>query len=326
MKKSLVALAALAATGAFAQSSVTLSGSLSLGYTQASTNAGVESRNVGAVDPFNSNSFQITAVEDLGKGLKATGVIWQRKGDDNTDSRTGDMYIDLSGGFGAVRIGQWTWASLSGYNAFASRSATSLAGSAVAGVGGTDSIAYTSPSFNGFTVSLGYTARPDSTIAGTRNGFGVRANYAAGPLSVQVTTGKSATGAAGDAARVNSLGLNYDLGVAKIFFNAYSLDAGQTLSSANAAIARLDEKGNSLSVAVPMGALTLKAGLINRSKNSATTAAASSNPGAIDRVAFGADYALSKRTSLTADFAQQKQAVTGANKANTYFIGVNHTF
>jgi len=75
MKKSLIALAALAATGAFAQSSVTLSGNIdfagaSVGGTQAlakgttfSTGAGTASTSV----------INIRAVEDFGNGLKVTG-------------------------------------------------------------------------------------------------------------------------------------------------------------------------------------------------------------------------------------------------------------
>jgi predicted porin len=327
MKKSLIALAALAAvTAASAQSSVTLSGSLSFGYAKAATNAGVETRNIAPVDAFNSNNFTLTATEDLGGGLKATGVIMQRKGDTNTDAITGDMYLDVSGGFGAVRIGQWTWNSLSSYNAFASRSATTLAGTAATGVGGNDTISYTTPAFNGFTASVGYTARPTTTAGETSDGVGIKATYSAGPLSVQVASTRAATAASGDGSTVQSLGATYDLGVAKVFFNTYDQAAGQTLLAENAVGARLDEKGNSISVAVPVGALTLKAGIINRSVNTATTAAASTNPGAIDRVAFGADYALSKRTTLIADFGSQKQAVTGLVKATTFHIGALHTF
>jgi len=328
MKKSLIALAALAAvTAASAQSSVTLSGSLSFGYSKAATNAGVETRNIAPVDAFNSNNFTLTATEDLGGGLKATGVIMQRKGDNNEDAITGDMYLDVSGGFGAVRIGQWTWNSLSGYNAFASRTHSSLAGTAATGVGGSDTIGYTTPAFNGFTIGVGYRPRPTSSVADTDDGIGIKSTYSAGPLSVQVAHTRAATIVGGSAqVEVNSLGASYDLGVAKIFFNTYQQSAGRTLTSANADMVRFDESGNSISVAVPMGALTLKGGMINRGKNTATAETSATSAGAIDRVAFGADYALSKRTTLIADFGSQKQAVDGTVKANTFHIGALHTF
>ena len=328
MKKSLIALAALAAvTAASAQSTVTLSGSLSFGYSQTATVAGVETRGVTASDGFNSNSFALTATEDLGGGLKATGVIIQRKTDQNVDAETGDQYIELSGPFGAVRIGQYTWNSLSGYNPFASRTHSSLAGTAATGLGGADTIGYTTPAFNGFTIGVGYRPRPTSSVADTDDGIGIKSTYSAGPLSVQVAHTRAATIVGGsEPVQVNSLGASYDLGVAKVFFNTYQQSAGRTLTSGNADMVRFDESGNSLSIAVPVGAVTLKAGMINRGKNTATAETSATNAGAIDRVAFGVDYALSKRTTLIADFSAGKQAVTGLNKANAFHFGAMHTF
>ncbi len=330
MKKSLIALAALAAvSAASAQSSVTLSGSVAIGYAQAATNAGVESKNVAALDGFNSNNFAMTAVEDLGGGMKATAYIMQRKNDQNTDSATGDMYVQVAGAFGGLRVGQWTWASLSGYNAFGSRTASGLNGTAGTGIGGSDTIEYSTPSIGGLTIAAAMTARPTSTVAGTTDGVGVKASYANGPLAVQLISSKAATLTSGTAAKVTSLGVNYDFGIAKVFFNAYSQKAGYTLFSDNTTNARVDENGTSLSVAVPVGAATVKAGFINRGKNSSTaTAATASNTagGAVDKRSIGVDYALSKTTMLTADFASQKQAVDGTVSATTYFVGMSKSF
>ena len=70
MKKSLIALAALAATGAaFAQSSVTLFGVVDLAYENVKTNAG----RVSGLSPSSNSSSRIgfRGVEDLGGGLSA---------------------------------------------------------------------------------------------------------------------------------------------------------------------------------------------------------------------------------------------------------------
>jgi len=324
MKKSLVALAALAAASAtFAQSSVTLSGGVSAGIQRTGASKAAQVTSVAGVDAVNSNSFIFTATEDLGQGLKATGVIQQRLNATNQDGEGGDLYVDLSGPFGSVRAGKFTFNSNSSYNAFASRAVSTLAGAGQA-LGANNTIQYVSPSFNGLTVALGVNLDNSAGAVGT-SGTGIKAVYSAGPVAVQVATTRATNMAAtGTPAKNTTIGINYDLGVAKIFFNTYNQKAGVTGSVSTGAAATangtalVDEKGNSLSVSVPMGALTLKAGLINRSENTATTAT--------DRVVVGADYALSKRTSLIAEVANDKVAVGGANKRTNYFFGVAHTF
>ena len=70
MKKSLVAIAALAATGAFAQSSVTLSGRMDVGAVYNSATApGLSKIGFG---PSDNNRLIFSGVEDLGGGLAAT--------------------------------------------------------------------------------------------------------------------------------------------------------------------------------------------------------------------------------------------------------------
>lgn len=95
MKKSLIALAALAATGAFAQSSVTLYGTLDMGFGTINHAAGVDAYNSAAagVQPTNGTSvakgavtglmgnntvasrWGIKGVEDMGGGLKANFTL-----------------------------------------------------------------------------------------------------------------------------------------------------------------------------------------------------------------------------------------------------------
>ena len=145
MKKSLIALAALAATSAFAQSSVTLYGraeaSVDLGY-RATTNinsSGSTSLN-GAVVPnsaFSTNAgssvskpgfrvqdgnnqglgssrFGFRGTEDLGGGLKANFVMEAGVNLDDGSSGNGggqffsrSAWVGLSGGFGEVRLGRF---------------------------------------------------------------------------------------------------------------------------------------------------------------------------------------------------------------------------
>ncbi len=78
MKKSLVALAALAATTAFAQSSVTISGNADVAYANKEAINGTGAKflkSTGVGDGANvPNRIILTVTEDLGGGLKAQFV------------------------------------------------------------------------------------------------------------------------------------------------------------------------------------------------------------------------------------------------------------
>ena len=80
MKKSLIALAALAATGAFAQSTVTLYGLADIGYGTHKTtgNEGRSIKSKGVMDGANAGSrIGFRGTEDLGGGLRAEFVVEQ---------------------------------------------------------------------------------------------------------------------------------------------------------------------------------------------------------------------------------------------------------
>jgi predicted porin len=331
MKKSLVALAALAATSVFAQSSVTLSGGFSMGLRAAqsfsSTTGALDATSGGdakglhrAIAPVNndsSNMLQFAVSEDLGGGMAASGVVQLRVNEGSglkgasqlAIQSTGDTYVQLAGGFGTLRLGHWSVASHAGWNAFGSRTVSNLA-TGVANLG-TNLVAYTTPNVSGFTATAAYAVNP-TTLVGA-DGSLLMVNYAAGPLAVraQIARPNSAT-----AARPDGYGLaaSYDFGVAKIFATSFT---GQAMATATST-STVDRSGFHVSGQVPLGALTLRAGVMNQSKD--TTA------NFLDRRSAGVDYALSKRTTLIADFVQQKQAATAANKVNTYFMGVAHTF
>jgi len=302
MKKSLIALAALAVvTAASAQSTVTLSGAVSMGLQQTGATVAAQTNQVAGSDTSSVNLFQFTASEDLGGGMTATAVIQNRLSALNTDLVTGDIYVQLSGGFGVIRAGKYTFNSNSSNNAFASRTITTLAGAGQA-LGTNNTLQYTTPSFNGLTATLAY--QPNNVATGS-NGTGMKVNYAAGPLAVQLSTSRAGQlEITGGTARVNTLGASYDLGVAKIFVNTFDQTAGATISNSTGAAytgnttALLDNTGTSFSIAVPMGAATLKAGIIDRT---VATGVATD----IDKTSIGVDYALSKRTMLIAEHACQ---------------------
>jgi predicted porin len=103
MKKSLIALAALAATGVYAQSTVTLFGVADVGYrTSKWNNAGaVRAKASGIADgAMAGNRFGFRGTEDLGGGLRASFVIEQGLSlvaSDLTNQRQGNSNLPVNG-------------------------------------------------------------------------------------------------------------------------------------------------------------------------------------------------------------------------------------
>jgi len=135
MKKTLVALAAMAATASFAQSSVTISGNLDVAImSKSGTYPGANGTTVTTTDngAATTSAIKFTATEDLGGGMKLTAFYeldprgWVEDGTAITNQNNvagttslttssvtskvtgigrGEAYIQLTGGFGNVQLG-----------------------------------------------------------------------------------------------------------------------------------------------------------------------------------------------------------------------------
>lgn len=107
MKKTLIAIAALAATGAFAQSSVTISGMVDATYNTKSIGGGAVTNEIGSVT---ASRFRFVGSEDMGGGNKAN--FWlEMQPNINDGSISGAAFNrgawgGLSGGWGEVRLGR----------------------------------------------------------------------------------------------------------------------------------------------------------------------------------------------------------------------------
>ena len=195
MKKSLIALAVLAASGAaLAQSSVTIYGRLDASVgSMDKIGAGSDTKlfsggEVGLTTP----RLGFIGKEDLGGGLKATFKLEQRIDIDTgalqNPSFKGESSVGLAGGFGAVRMGRMTTpfddarALSNKYNVFDSNGFTPTA--AVFKTGGANAdyssrnngmIRYDSPSFGGVSGSVSHafeqTAGADDTVTSLLLGY-----------------------------------------------------------------------------------------------------------------------------------------------------------
>lgn len=204
MKKSLIALAVLAASGAtFAQSSVTVYGiaDVWLGSSKVESNVnGVNSSltttrlDSGGVS---TSRFGFKGSEDLGGGLKANFQLEQGINIDTGEQQVSGVafnrqsWVGLSGGFGEVQLGK-TW---SPYDDVRSTNNDTFNANVAASfntwVGYQDrlnnSIKYQSPTFGGFSGALSYSLGEDKTAEVSASSIAaIGGLYANGPVSVGV--------------------------------------------------------------------------------------------------------------------------------------------
>lgn len=348
MKKTLIALAVLAASGAaMAQSSVTLYGVLDVGVGKVKGGKwGINNGegyslgssgtvNGGVKDGFNSTSvIGFRGTEDLGGGLKANFNLQSGGLDLSTGSVpvafSREAWVGLeSSSLGAIQFGRSSsiGAKVMGvydFNGTSYSSATDKAGiSAVTWYGSSrrsDQIQYASPNFGGVVVRAGFTAKGDATPNGlavpdaAKNRYSLGATFANGPLSVS---------AMGETKSVEGLrtayavGASYDLSVVKFSatYNRRERDGGLTKNfntfGLNGGLAA-GGKGWSLAAQAPIGAANVG------------IAYARNTEASIKALELYANYALSKRTRVYIDFVKgYDQNATAAVAATATAAGAN---
>jgi len=358
MKKSLIALAVLAASGAaMAQSSVTLFGVVDATYAYGSGSISNKTRlhNSG----YNSSRLGFRGVEDLGGGMTAS--FWLEAGvnnDDGSGAATGTnnqggstgaggltfnrrSTVSLSGGFGEVRLGRdytpqfWN---LTVFDPFGTNGVGttqtlngtgtgSASGGAVA-VRASNSIGYFLPGNLGgfYGQAQYYLGENDSNLPTKKdgNGLALRAGFANGPINVAIAFSDTKyTGATGNIKTFN-LGGQYDLGVAKVMAH-YNQDRRSAVGAA-------DGNGWLIGGLIPMGAGEIRLSYSTYKTDNVTGTDPKSN-----KLALGYVHNLSKRTALYATYAHVSNkngansalnlASTAANSnSNGYDLGIRHSF
>jgi predicted porin len=234
MKKSLIALAVLAASGAaMAQSSVTLFGIVDTGVSYVNNSVG-DSSKYGVHSSGNATSrLGLRGTEDLGGGLKAgfwlEGEIFGDNGNSKGFDFKRESTVRLSGNFGEVRLGRETTPTFRAglkYDLFGATGIGQFMGyKDWAGTGIADGntirkdnmLSYSTPNFSGFTGNISY-AFDEKQYGNTKAGryIGGNIGYDNGPLSVTAAYGTLSYGSnVGDRDEA-SIGASYNFGVAKI--------------------------------------------------------------------------------------------------------------
>lgn len=318
MKKTLIALAAVAATGAaFAQSSVTLSGKLRFAYEGTSSNTGAVKTTANGLKVTDGN-FTLTATEDLGAGMKMTAVMDVKSRGRDTAIEGRDAYLKLDGGFGSVMIG-----SIEAGNGIiglggAGAPVYGMDGPVIAAASNVDILKYTTPAMGGFTFSVNTTDATatlgqESTYT-KQDSVGAALNYAAGPIAAAVDyTDYGANSAPAPLADNRwRLSGSYDLGVAKIGagYERKELVGGVT------------SKDTILGVKVPVGAVTLGFNYATNKTDGQVR---------VKGYDLGAQYDLSKRTYVafhyeSVDNKNAAGAVADGNKNSKWRVQLSHAF
>ena len=181
----LAVLALLGSTAAFAQSSVTLYGRV---------NTTVERQEVGNVKTTglfnNASRFGFKGTEDLGGGLKA-GFQLESGFNSDTGASAATFFgrqseVNLSGGFGAVRLGRFTaesYYATADYVSMHNHDTGSSSDAFYAYVmPDANKIAYRTPTFGGLTVDAAVALHEQAV--GGKNAYDLAANYNLGALAL----------------------------------------------------------------------------------------------------------------------------------------------
>ena len=345
MKKSLVALAALAATAAFAQSSVTLYG-IADAYVGQTKYFDFEPQTVVNSGGLSQSRIGLSVKEDLGAGLQAFAVVEYGIDLDGGGPNIADPYlmrampsavrtsiVGLSGSFGKVALGaqQSPFSDVmeNVLDAQANSVFSSVSGAAPFGGGRAflpldyapamlNSIRYDTPNFDGFTAAVHLGLGEDKTNsnrASRDTSFNVQ--YANGPLAVALGHEMNETsGGAFNRPTFTALAGSYDFSVVKL-----------NLGLTNTKIKNISgsDKGINVGLTAPVGAFTV-IGQITRNK--ANGDLGDNNFGNKNRTSFGLEgrYALSKRTTSYVGFNQTKDNNNWDDNSRIFGVGVRHVF
>jgi len=333
MKKSLIALAVLAAAAgsASAQSSVTVFGIVDVAYRHLD-NDSAGTRDVLGSSGLSTGRIGFRGVEDLGGGLKAG--FWlesEVKADEGSQPNSRFWHRRstvslISDTLGEVRLGRDftpTYSGLADYDAFGTTGIADTTriykvwGGVDTKVRADNQVSYILPANLGGIYGQASVAAGEGTAG--KKYFGGRLGFKAGAFDVSGAYGQ--TEVTSDDVKLAVIGGSYDFGVAKLM----------------AAYQQAKYQGNkdehyTIGATAPVGAFVLRAAYSQSKSNDATDRDA-------NRFAVGAIYNLSKRTALYGTYAvidnddgaaftvsNDYSTISAGDKSQGLEIGIRHSF
>lgn len=346
MKKTLVTLAALAATGVFAQSTVTIYGAVdaSYNYAHADLATGGQSKTFMNNSNLGSSMLGFTGSEDLGGGLRANFKLEAGLANDsgagkatNTNNQTSGAapalaggqgivfarrsYVGLSGGFGELQLGRQYVNTFLGVVSINDPFGTlgpadlnqmalmfgSAKGKSFTVTSASNMTGYMTPTLAGFSANLQYfLGENTSGAANSDDGTGYSATGQYSKGPLLVAVGQQETKYVAGDYLLRALSASYDFGPAKL---AYTY-AHEELNVG----AKPKNDSNMIGLSVPFGAAKFKASYVH-----ATNTLSGADQGG-DMYGVGVEYAFSKRTRAYATYGTIKNS-DGGNSYSTGAVG-----
>jgi len=365
MKKHLIAAAVAGAFAVPAMAQVTVSGLIDAGFygTSSTVAAGTKSStNIIGTNERATSTINFASTEDLGGGLKA-GFRLEANFANSIGSRgssaggvtastslttsapssgfvLAQSFVELSGGFGAIKIGRVNSPTLAAAGARSPFGTNTKGGGygSTSGAGPTRNTAidYSTPSISGVSARIHHSPKFQS-FAGARDSTAtttaaqeaiteVGLFYSAGPLSLAVANH--------DQSRVEeqlTISGSYNLGPARVWVGYHTRENSAAAPSTSLTHASIfssateqtgaKSKGYNVGVSIPLGAVSLLA-------NTAKVEVKDRERGDGHAYGVGVDYALSKRTVAYFRHSQVEsdESATTKNKATLTGVGISHSF
>ncbi|MFN9727042.1 porin [Acidovorax sp.] len=313
----LAVLALLGTSAAFAQSSVTLYGRI---------NTTFENQKDGGVSRTglfnNSSRFGFKGQEDLGGGLKAGFQL--ESGFDSSSGATSSRFfgrqseVNLSGGFGMVRLGNFFSESyfatadyISNHNHDTGSSSDALYAYPARDI---NKIAYRTPKLGGATLEAGWSMHEQASGSGGKNSLDLAANYEMGPLGLGAGYSKL-----GDQ---NQFAVRASYAAGPFIMGAYVQRDENVFFATGGSRTNVRVSGAYMMGASEFHVNVGRAGSYSKVKDSSAT-----------QYTLGYNYNLSKRTKIYSYYTRvnnSKAASYGVSAAGNDFssfaVGVRHNF
>ena len=309
MKKTLVALAAVAGTGG-AMAQATMTGYIGYGYSSDTSVANVVTSGMGIADA----GLNFGIAEDLGDGMSLSGAMGITAAGNGAAVTGNDMKLavktasGLTVSFSGNKSGHYLGGGLAGAGAGFE---TGLDGKVLSARSASESASLSMPLMEGFTLSVSHTEPTQAGAYGTGAASATKQRYntaglgyKAGALAADVQyrsydmQTSSSTTSASQKSRASA---SYDLGVAKI---------GAGVDSTNYTAGNVYSE-SLVGITIPVGQLTLGAQFGQMSTTGYTTNY--SQTGGL----VGLKYDLSKRTYLTAQYYTYTGGFTASTATST---------
>ena len=333
-KSFIVALAALAATASFAQSSVTLSGNLDFAAGNVKLDGQASETSISTRDLASTTSvINIIAVEDLGGGMKATakfGIDPRHMANDGVSPTRDELFVGIEGGFGNLRLGSPNSIGLTTFGV-GTPFGTGVGGGY--GVLALDysfirhnrSARYDSPSFGGLSFAVlhapGADAAVSQTAAGTPAAFipaagavtEIGVSYANGPLTVAYANISQPKYLTSVKVSTNILSANYKLGNTTLYAGWNDGDVGATASRTTTAT---ESKGSRVAVRQDIGAVALMASYAEQKSLTVKEKV----------TGLRADYNLSKTAAVYAAYEMYDNGAATNSDRTITSVGIRKSF